>query len=317
MRADALVLALVLLATGCASVSQVPGRGRSVSYAPREASSPAWVEAPSDEPSHARNFLPRALAGPDQRLLRRQQSRDDVTAVGDGAIGGEVRSNALTRQAVLDATKDVKGSLTRVEAAFTQLAARPPDLWGWSLTGVFTRYLDQGSKQVTWLQGALGSATVLTEVASEVGDTDIELGLLRMTGPKLQAAPTHTGGLHTDDHFIRSRYRIRIVADLEPALALENNSFHDYCSSPRRCVGHGPPEVAAAGGATASSVRSGMTLEIRVRLDGSRVHVWHRPDRHCSVMRLTTFGLMFGGRSMNMRANRSTDSSRRGHTVSI
>ena len=41
---------------------------------------------------------------------------------------------------------------------------------------------------MTWLQGALGSATALTEAASEVGDTDMELGLLRMTGPKLQAA---------------------------------------------------------------------------------------------------------------------------------
>ncbi|AFE05377.1 hypothetical protein COCOR_03674 [Corallococcus coralloides DSM 2259] len=188
MRADALVLALVLMATGCASVSQAPGRGRSLSYAPREASSPAWVEAPNDEPPRAQNFLPRALAGPEQRLLRRQQPRDDVTAVGGGAVGGGGRSNALTRQAVLDATKDVKGSLTRVEAAFSKLAARPPDPWGWSLTGVFTRYLDQGSKQVTWLHGALGSATALTEVASEVGDTDMELGLLRMTGPKLQAA---------------------------------------------------------------------------------------------------------------------------------
>ncbi|RKG95576.1 DUF2380 domain-containing protein, partial [Corallococcus sp. CA047B] len=188
MRADALVLTLVLLATGCASVSQVPGRGRSLSYAPRKASSPAWVDAPNDEPLHARNSLPRALAGPEQRLLRRQQSRDDVTAVGDSVVGGEARSAALTRQAVLDATNEVKTSLRNVEAAFTQLAARPPDLWGFSLTGVFTRYLDQGSKQVTWLQGALGSATVLTDAASEVGDTDMELGLLRMTGPKLQAA---------------------------------------------------------------------------------------------------------------------------------
>ncbi|RKG82506.1 DUF2380 domain-containing protein [Corallococcus exercitus] len=188
MRADALLLALVLLATGCASVPQAHGRGQSLSYAPREDSSPAWVEAPNDEPPRAQNFLPRALAGPEQRLLRRQQPRDDVTAVGGGTVGGGVRSNALTRQAVLDATKDVKGSVTRVEAAFTKLAARPPDPWGWSLTGVFTRYLDQGSKQVTWLHGALGSATALTEVASEVGDTDMELGLLRMTGPKLQAA---------------------------------------------------------------------------------------------------------------------------------
>ncbi|WP_370452445.1 DUF2380 domain-containing protein [Corallococcus sp. CA054B] len=82
----------------------------------------------------------------------------------------------------------MKGSLRGVEAAFTQLAARPPALGGWGLTGVFTRYLDQGSKQVTWLHGALGSATALTDAASEVGDTDMELGLLRMTGPKLQAA---------------------------------------------------------------------------------------------------------------------------------
>ncbi|WP_338078842.1 DUF2380 domain-containing protein [Corallococcus exercitus] len=82
----------------------------------------------------------------------------------------------------------MKGSLRNVEAAFSKLAARPPDLWGFSLTGVFTRYLDQGSRQVTWLHGALGSATVLTDAASEVGDTDMELGLLRMTGPKLQAA---------------------------------------------------------------------------------------------------------------------------------
>ncbi|WP_370452466.1 DUF2380 domain-containing protein [Corallococcus sp. CA054B] len=156
-----------------------------MSYAPREGSSPARVEAPNGEP-------PRVLSGAEQRLLRRQQPRDDATAVGDvrreGAVGGEARTAASTRQAVIEATDEVKGSLRSVEAAFTQLAARPPDLWGWSLTGVFTRYLDQGSKQVTWLQGALGSATALTKVASEVGDTDMELGLLRMTGPKLQAA---------------------------------------------------------------------------------------------------------------------------------
>ncbi|MCY1043871.1 DUF2380 domain-containing protein [Corallococcus sp. bb12-1] len=188
MRADALVLALVLMATGCVSVSQAPGRRRSLSYAPREASSPAWVEAPTDEPPRAWDSRPRALSGPEQRLLRRQQPRDDVTAVGDSAVGGGARSTASTRQAVLDATGEVKGSLRGVETAFTQLAVRPPDLWGFSLTGVFKRYLDQGSKQVTWLHAALGSATVLTDAAVEVGDTDMELGLLRMTGPKLQAA---------------------------------------------------------------------------------------------------------------------------------
>ncbi|NNB84768.1 DUF2380 domain-containing protein [Corallococcus exiguus] len=192
MRTGALVLALVLLATGCASVSQVSGHGRSLSYAPREDSSPAWVETSSDEPPRARDLLPRAFSGSEQRLLRRQQSRDDVTAVGDvgreGAVGGGTRSAASTRQAVIEATDEVKGSLRGVEAAFSKLADRPSPLVGWSLTGVFTRYLDQGSKQVTWLHVALGSATVLTKAASEVGDTDMELGVLRLAGPKLQAA---------------------------------------------------------------------------------------------------------------------------------
>ncbi|WP_370456594.1 DUF2380 domain-containing protein [Corallococcus sp. Z5C101001] len=112
---------------------------------------------------------------------------------------------------MLDATDEVKGSLRGVEAAFTQLAARPPDLWGFSLTGVFTRYLDQGSKQVSWLHGALGSATALTDAASEVGDTDMELGLLRMAGPRLQAAQfgtlllaTWVDFLHLADAILRN-----------------------------------------------------------------------------------------------------------------
>ncbi|MHA7634893.1 DUF2380 domain-containing protein [Corallococcus sp. M7] len=188
MRADAFLLALVLMATGCASVPQAHGRGRSLSHAPREDSSPVWMTAPDDEPPRAWSAPPRVLSGSGQRLLRRQQPRDNVTSVGDGTVGGGDRSNASTRQAVLNATKDVKGSLRSVEAAFSKLAARPPDPWGFSLTGVFTRYLDQGTQQATWLHGALGSATALTEAASEVGDTDMELGLLRMTGPKLQAA---------------------------------------------------------------------------------------------------------------------------------
>ncbi|WP_324291397.1 DUF2380 domain-containing protein [Corallococcus sp. bb12-1] len=105
---------------------------------------------------------------------------------------------------------EVKGSMTRVEAAFSKLAARPPALGGWGLNGVFTRYLDHGSHQVTWLQGALGSATALTDAASDVDDSNMELGLLRMTGPRLQAAlfgtlllATWVDFLHLSDAVLR------------------------------------------------------------------------------------------------------------------
>jgi hypothetical protein len=238
MRADALLLALVLVTTGCASVPQAPGRGGSLSYAPRGTASPAWEEAPNDEP-------PRALSGSKQRLLRRQQTRDEVTAVGDvsreAVVGGEARSAASTRQAVLDATGEVKSSLREVEAAFTQLAARPPALWGFSLTSdVFTPYLKQGSMQVTWLQGALGSATALTQVASEIGEPDMELALLRRVGPKLQAAQfgtlllaTWVDFLHLADAVLRNCPMCsveKLFVDLHRVQALMEPTLADLSS---------------------------------------------------------------------------------------
>ncbi|NOK18920.1 DUF2380 domain-containing protein [Corallococcus carmarthensis] len=148
MRITVLVLVVVLLATGCASAPHA----RSLSYAPSVTS---------------------VRSGPEQRPLRRQGARE---------------SDASTREAVLAGIADVKGSLDGVEAALSKLAGRPSPLVGWSLKGVFTRYLDHGSSQVKWMKGALGSATGLTRVASEVGDSNMEQGLLLMTGPKLESA---------------------------------------------------------------------------------------------------------------------------------
>nr|WP_240672656.1 DUF2380 domain-containing protein [Corallococcus coralloides] len=142
------VLAVVVLATGCASAPHP----RSLRYAPGGTS---------------------VFSGQEQRSPRRQGVRD---------------SDALTRDAVLAGIADVKGSLGGVEAALSKLADRPAPLVGWSLKGVFTRYLDQGSSQVKWMKGALGSATALTRVATDVADSNMEQGLLRMTGPKLQSA---------------------------------------------------------------------------------------------------------------------------------
>ncbi|WP_335929700.1 DUF2380 domain-containing protein [Myxococcus xanthus] len=99
-----------------------------------------------------------------------------------------MQSAVAVRQATLDAIDEVKRSLEGIEAARARLASRPSSLGGRGLDGVFTRYLDHGSKQLTWLRGTLGSATALAGVASEVGDSGMELGILQMTGPRLQAA---------------------------------------------------------------------------------------------------------------------------------
>lgn len=75
------------------------------------------------------------------------------------------------------------------EAMLSNLAERAPVFSGRALSGgAFTRYLDHGTKQVAWIRGALGSATMLAGVASEVGDSEMEVALLRMAGPRLQSA---------------------------------------------------------------------------------------------------------------------------------
>ncbi|WP_338042794.1 DUF2380 domain-containing protein [Myxococcus hansupus] len=99
-----------------------------------------------------------------------------------------MQSAAAVRQATLDAIAEVKRSLEGIETTRARLASRPSSLGSRGFDGVFTRYIDHGSKQLTWLRGTLGSATALAGVASEVGDSGMELGILQMTGPRLQAA---------------------------------------------------------------------------------------------------------------------------------
>nr|WP_140789287.1 DUF2380 domain-containing protein [Myxococcus xanthus] len=193
MRANAL-LVVAVLATGAASVAHASGLGGTLSYAPRVAVSPAWEDALDDEPPRSLDASPFSISGPeeDQRRARRRGPRHDATGAVPGtasvAVGGGVQSAVAVRQATLDAIDEVKRSLEGIEAARSQLASRPSSLAGRGLDGVFTRYLDHGSKQLTWLRGALGSATALAGVASEVGDSGMELGILQMTGPRLQAA---------------------------------------------------------------------------------------------------------------------------------
>ncbi|MFY2559904.1 DUF2380 domain-containing protein [Corallococcus terminator] len=70
-----------------------------------------------------------------------------------------------------------------------RIATRRPGFDGRGINGeMLMPFLRLGSKQVTWIRGALGSAAGLTRVASEVEDSAMQWGILRMTGPKLQSA---------------------------------------------------------------------------------------------------------------------------------
>ncbi|HYV46289.1 MAG TPA: DUF2380 domain-containing protein [Myxococcaceae bacterium] len=91
-----------------------------------------------------------------------------------------------TRQAVHRAVDDLKGSTTTSANALGRLARKTAGIGG--VNGVFTRYVAYGSDQLPWLRGALGGSTALAETAAQVGNADMELAILRVAGPRLQAA---------------------------------------------------------------------------------------------------------------------------------
>nr|WP_228557301.1 DUF2380 domain-containing protein [Myxococcus sp. AB025B] len=142
-----------------------------------------------------RKSSPNSLAGSGagQRLFRHVGPRGEATkaapAAASGAVGGGGPQAASVRQAFLDSLDEVKDSLKESEAMLSKLAKSAPVFSGRALSGgAFTRYLDHGTHEVAWIRGALGSATVLAGSASEVGDSEMELALLRMAGPRLQSA---------------------------------------------------------------------------------------------------------------------------------
>ncbi|MCY0997676.1 DUF2380 domain-containing protein [Myxococcus sp. MISCRS1] len=161
-----LLLVVALTTTGCASVPQASSHGE------------VWNYTPSETPTGR------------QRLWRNVAQRDAATRVrgGSGAVEAGERSVTLTRQAVLEAIEEVRGSLGGVSAVLSQLEERTSSSSVSGLEGVFTRYREHGARQLAWLRGESRSATALVGVASEVGDAGMEVGILGMAGPRLQAA---------------------------------------------------------------------------------------------------------------------------------
>jgi len=182
MPTPLLLLLVCSLLTGCASMTPPPGRGTTPT--------PNLAQRLSDERP--------------QRLHRQSGSRETLTRASPGSTTGEGESAVVrdasatepqnatgTRHAVRSALGEVTGSTGALASALSKLATRPPGVGNRGLRGVngaFTRHLDYGFYQLLRLRGALASATTLTDVSSQVADSDMELALLRMSGPRLQAA---------------------------------------------------------------------------------------------------------------------------------
>ncbi|MFY0575425.1 DUF2380 domain-containing protein [Cystobacter fuscus] len=113
-------------------------------------------------------------------------SRGEVAVAGTDSAGREVRQRALAAQlAFRGALREVSGATRRISGEFSRLKARGRGIGDGN--GAFVRYVDFGVGQLRWMDAQLADATRLANSASEVEDPDMQLALLRLAGPRLEA----------------------------------------------------------------------------------------------------------------------------------
>ncbi|MFE8596613.1 DUF2380 domain-containing protein [Archangium violaceum] len=197
MRADSLgvketglLLVLALLSNACVSLTPPPGPGRSLRYTLQGTTGPIVAGGTGEESPLVLDSQPPSPPAPEapERLHRRRGSREAVTGAGPGSVDATVWQSALAAHLaflksvgeVSDSTRHISGELSRLKTSYSGIAGTG--------NGIFVRYFEYGEAQLRWIDAELAAATELASEASEVEEPDMQLALLRLAGPRLEAA---------------------------------------------------------------------------------------------------------------------------------
>ncbi|KFA89672.1 hypothetical protein Q664_32770 [Archangium violaceum Cb vi76] len=105
----------------------------------------------------------------------------------DGSDATGWQSALATHLASLSALREVSASSRRLSGELSRLEASDLGIAGVG-NGIFVRYVDYGERQLRWIDAELAAATDLAAEASQVEDPDMQLALLRLACPRLEAA---------------------------------------------------------------------------------------------------------------------------------
>ena len=190
VKGTGLLLVLALLSNGCVSLTPPPGQGRSPRYTLHGATGPAGAGGAGEESPLVLSSQPFSPPEPEapERLHRRRGSQEAVTAAGPGSSDATGWQSALsTHLATRGALREVSGSTLRISGALSRLERSYPGIAG-AGNGIFIGYVEYGERQLRWIDAELAAAMELAAAASEVEEPDMQLALLRLAGPRLEAA---------------------------------------------------------------------------------------------------------------------------------
>jgi hypothetical protein len=128
------------------------------------------------------------LTPPTGRGMNLRYAPREAAGPGSGSAEGTARQSALAAHlAFLGAVDDVSGSTRRISGELSRLNASQRGIAG-RAASIFVRYVEYGERQLRWIDAELAAATRLANAASEVDDPDMQLALLCLAGPRLEAA---------------------------------------------------------------------------------------------------------------------------------
>ncbi|KFA89460.1 DUF2380 domain-containing protein [Archangium violaceum] len=197
MRADSsraketgLLLVLALLSNACVSMTPPPGPGRSLRYTLQGTTGPIMAGGTGEQSPLALDSQPPSPPAPEapERLRRRRDSQEAVTRAGPGGVDAAVWQSALAAHlAFRKGVGEVSESTRRISRELSRLKASDLGIAG-AGNGLFVRYVHHGEARLRWIDAELAAATQLAAETSEVEDPDMQLALLRLAGPRLEAA---------------------------------------------------------------------------------------------------------------------------------
>jgi hypothetical protein len=155
---------MVLFSPGCASLTPPPGLGSSLRYTSHEIATPELARA---SPVNGARGAGGAIAFNPAEPAR--------------------ASNTRASQALFGAILNMSGSSRRIADELSRLKASKQGIAG-RHASLFIPSVDYGIQQLRWIDAELAAVTRLSNIASEVDDPDMHLAILRMSGPRLDAA---------------------------------------------------------------------------------------------------------------------------------
>jgi len=176
-----------------------------------------------------------------------------------------------TRQALLGALKDVERPRAGIAAALRQLADNRG--LGGRANGVFTRHIVYGFHQMQWLTGALGGATTLANATWAVDEPELELALLRLSGPQLQAAMSGATVLAAWADFLNLAEAVlrQCPAYGVERLFMDMNRVQHLIEPSLRALSSLEPEQVEAAAAAMPELMGQLTQEFHSIREGARV----------------------------------------------